>query len=52
MALRMLFVCVYNSCRSQMAEGFARHLGDETIEAYRAGSSPSGELKTSSLPFT
>jgi len=37
-----LFVCVENSCRSQMAEAFARiHCGEE-IEAFSAGSRPSG----------
>jgi arsenate reductase len=31
------FVCIHNSCRSQMAEGFAKALGSEVIEAYSAG---------------
>ena len=39
--MKLLFVCVENSCRSQMAEGFAREL-DPTVEAYSAGSKPSG----------
>ena len=39
---RVLFVCVENSCRSQMAEGFARALGQNVMEAYSAGSRPSG----------
>lgn len=39
---RVLFVCVENSCRSQMAEGFARKLGAEIIEPHSAGSRPSG----------
>jgi len=38
----MLFVCVENSNRSQMAEAFARILGGDAIEAYSAGSLPSG----------
>ena len=38
----LLFVCIENSCRSQMAEGFARALGGDKIEAYSAGSRPSG----------
>ncbi len=41
---RILFVCVENSCRSQMAEGFARSLGSKVIEAYSAGSHPSGTV--------
>lgn len=41
---RLLFVCVENSNRSQMAEAFARIHGGETIEAYSAGSRPSGKI--------
>jgi protein-tyrosine-phosphatase len=39
---RVLFVCVENSNRSQMAEAFARLLGGDAVEAYSAGSRPSG----------
>jgi arsenate reductase (thioredoxin) len=39
---RFLFVCVENSCRSQVAEAFAKIHGGETIEAYSAGSRPTG----------
>jgi arsenate reductase len=35
--LKVLFLCTGNSCRSQMAEGWARHLRGETIEPYSAG---------------
>ncbi|MFP4477342.1 MAG: arsenate reductase ArsC [Desulfatibacillaceae bacterium] len=35
--LKILFLCTGNSCRSQMAEGWARHLKGEEIEAYSAG---------------
>ena len=40
----ILFVCIENSCRSQMAEGFARAFGEGIIEAYSAGSKPSGKV--------
>jgi arsenate reductase (thioredoxin) len=35
--LNVLFLCTGNSCRSQMAEGWTRHLKGEVIEAYSAG---------------
>ena len=35
--LRILFLCTGNSCRSQMAEGWARHLRGDAIEPYSAG---------------
>ncbi len=34
---RVMFLCTGNSCRSQMAEGFARALGKDVIEAHSAG---------------
>jgi protein-tyrosine-phosphatase len=39
---RVLFVCVENSNRSQMAEAFARIHGGAAVEAHSAGSRPSG----------
>lgn len=35
--LRVLFLCTGNSCRSQMAEGWTRHLKRDMIEPYSAG---------------
>ncbi|MDA8376968.1 MAG: arsenate reductase ArsC [Planctomycetia bacterium] len=35
--LKILFLCTGNSCRSQMAEGWARHLKSAVIDAYSAG---------------
>jgi arsenate reductase len=35
--LKILFLCTGNSCRSQMAEGWARHLKSHVLEPYSAG---------------
>lgn len=42
--LNILFVCVGNSCRSQMAEALANHLGEGRVRAWSAGSHPLGEI--------
>lgn len=39
---RVLFLCTGNSCRSQMAEGWLRHLAGERFEAASAGTHPVG----------
>jgi arsenate reductase len=41
---RVIFVCVENSNRSQMAEAFARMYGAGKVEAHSAGSRPSGRV--------
>lgn len=40
--LRILFLCTGNACRSQMAEGWVRHLYGERIEAHSAGTEKHG----------
>ena len=40
--LKVLFLCTGNACRSQMSEGWARHLRAEQIDAYSAGVAPHG----------
>lgn len=40
--LKVLFLCTGNACRSQMAEGWARKLKGETLEAHSAGVEPHG----------
>jgi len=39
---KLLFVCIENSNRSQMSQAFAKILGGKSVEAYSAGSKPSG----------
>lgn len=46
---RLLFVCVENSNRSQMAEAFARIHGGEKVEAFSAGSRPSGKVNPKAI---
>jgi arsenate reductase len=41
---KIVFVCVENARRSQMAEGFAKAFGKGKIEVYSAGSSPSSQI--------
>src|SRR3989304_9728935 len=46
---RLLFVCVENSCRSQIAEAFARIHGKDKFEVYSAGSRPSGKVNPKAI---
>ncbi len=46
---RVLFVCVENSNRSQMAEAFARRFGGAGVEALSAGSRPSGRVNEKAI---
>ena len=49
MMKKVLFVCVENSCRSQMAEAFAIMHGVGIIEAYSSGSRPSGVVNPKAI---
>lgn len=46
---KILFVCVENSNRSQMAEAFARIHSNGKVEAYSAGSRPSGRVNPKAI---
>jgi len=48
---RILFVCVENSNRSQMAEAFAHIHGGDDVEALSAGSKPSGQINPKAVRF-
>lgn len=45
----ILFVCIENSCRSQMAEAFARIHGGNRVKAFSAGSKPSGVVNATAI---
>ena len=49
MSIKILFVCVENSNRSQMSEAFARIHGGQEVEAYSAGSRPSGVVNPKAI---
>ena len=46
---RILFVCIENSNRSQMAQAFAKILAGNKVEAYSAGSKPSGIINPKAI---
>ena len=51
MKKRVLFVCVENANRSQMAEAFARIHGGDRVDALSAGSKPSGVINPKAVRF-
>jgi len=46
---KILFVCVENSNRSQMSQAFAKIHGGKKVEAYSAGSAPSGKINPKAI---
>jgi arsenate reductase (thioredoxin) len=46
---KILFVCVENSNRSQMSQAFAKLHGGNKVEAYSAGSKPSGKINPKAI---
>ena len=49
MKLKVAFVCTGNSCRSQMAEGWAKQLGSDVLEVYSAGTHPSAGVNQNAI---
>lgn len=47
--IKLLFVCVENANRSQMSQAFARMHGGENVEAFSAGSRPSGVVNPKAI---
>ena len=48
---RVLFVCIENACRSQMAEAFAERLAAGRVDACSAGSRPAGSVNPRAVAF-
>ena len=46
---KVIFVCIGNSCRSQMAEGFARSITGGRVEVFSAGSRPAGTVNPAAV---
>ncbi len=46
---KVLFICIGNMCRSPMAEGFAREMGDDVVETYSAGIHPTGVVSEDAI---
>jgi arsenate reductase len=46
---KVLFVCIGNMCRSQMAEGFARSIAGDLVEPYSAGTNHTGEVSRQAM---
>lgn len=49
MKVKVAFVCVHNSCRSQMAEAIARLIAPDTIEVYSAGTELKPEINPQAI---
>lgn len=49
MKKKVAFVCVHNSCRSQMAEALAKKIGNHVLEVYSAGTEKYDEVKPGAL---
>ena len=45
----VLFLCVHNAGRSQMAAGFTRHLGGDGVAVYSGGSEPADQVNTAAI---
>lgn len=48
---KVLFLCIHNSCRSQMAEAFGKIYGHGLFDSYSAGSKPSGKVNLDAIAY-
>ena len=49
--MKILFICTHNRCRSILSEAITNHLAGDRVEAYSAGSQPSGVVHPLSLKY-
>ena len=42
---KVAFICVHNSCRSQIAEALGKHLASDVFESYSAGTAPAAQIQ-------
>ena len=49
--MKILFACIENSCRSQIAEALAKNISQGKIEFYSAGSKPSGVVNPMAIKY-
>ena len=47
--IKVAFVCIGNSCRSQMAEGFAKHYASDLLDVYSAGTYPANYISPNTI---
>ena len=47
--IKVAFVCIHNSCRSQMAEGWMKNIGQEIVDCYSAGTEDYPEVKPNAI---
>ena len=46
---KVVFICVHNSCRSQIAEALGRHLAADVFESYSAGTEPKDRIDSDAV---
>ncbi|HEY8570018.1 MAG TPA: arsenate reductase ArsC, partial [Microbulbifer sp.] len=49
--MKILYICTHNRCRSILSEAITNHLGRGRIQAFSAGSQPSGEVHPLSIRY-
>lgn len=48
---KVAFICVHNSCRSQMAEALGRHFAEDVFESYSAGTETKPQINGDAVNY-